>query len=328
MIEVTGLHKSYGSHPAVTDVSFQVAHGEILGFLGPNGAGKSTTMRILAGCLAATSGTAKVAGYDVFEQSLEARQSLGYLPEQVPLYPEMRVEEYLRFAGSLRMLDGATLERRLTHVMGRCGLSERRHHPIARLSRGYRQRVGLAQAILHNPPVVILDEPTVGLDPKQIIEVRELIRDLAGEHTVLLSTHILPEVSMLCSRVVIIDRGRVVAEDTPQNLSHALEGDESLWLEVEGPADAVMQRLRKLPGVVEVRPDTRPGAISGVVRLQVRIEARDDAKARATRREIAAAVVQGGFGLVELATERVSLEDVFVRLITTEQRAEHSGAAR
>lgn len=316
MIEVRHLSKSYGSRPAVSDVSFDVARGEILGFLGPNGAGKSTTMRILAGCLAASSGTARVAGFDVFEDSLSARRALGYLPEQVPLYPEMRVEEYLRFAASLRQMDSAELEKRLGSVLGRCGLLERRDHLIGRLSRGYRQRVGLAQAILPNPPVIILDEPTVGLDPKQIIEVRELIRDLAGDHTVLLSTHILPEVSMLCSRVVIIDHGRVVAEDTPSNLSRTVRGGERVQVEVEGPLPEIAARLRSLPAVVDVQEGAHSGTGAGT--LTVQVSAPDELSARLARRAIAEAIVQGGWGLTELTTEKLSLEDVFVRLVTEE----------
>ena len=197
MIEVCNLTKRYAGVTAVSNISFNVARGEIVGLLGPNGAGKSTTMRILAGCLAPTAGTARIAGYDIFEQSLEARRSLGYLPEQVPLYPEMRVEEYLTFSASLRMSNPHALSKRLGEVVVRCGLTKVRRTLIGSLSRGYRQRVGLAQAMLPNPPVLILDEPTVGLDPRQIIEVRELIRELSGDHTVLLSTHILPEVSTL-----------------------------------------------------------------------------------------------------------------------------------
>jgi ABC-2 type transport system ATP-binding protein len=341
LIEVCGLTKSYGPRPAIQDVTFHVERGEILGFLGPNGAGKSTTMRILAGCLAPSGGAARVAGYDVFEQSLEARRSLGYLPEQVPLYPEMRVEEYLTFAASLRMTDTDALWQRLEGVLARCGLTHVRHTLIGSLSRGYRQRVGLAQAILPNPPVLILDEPTVGLDPRQIIEVRELIRDLAGDHTVLLSTHILPEVSALCSRVVIIDHGHVVAEDTPENLTRGVRGGERLMLDIEGPPEAVTERLRSVPGIASVQPadgterqgadgSRGPGsvedesAVTGVAplpaptRYLLHTEPGDEAFACGIRRAVAGAVVSGGFGLLELRAERMSLEDIFVRLITTE----------
>src|SRR5436190_15499973 len=298
MIEACGLTKSYGPRPAVQDVSFRAAPGEILGFLGPNGAGKTTTMRILAGCLAPSAGTAKIAGYDIFEQSLDARRSLGYLPEQVPLYPEMRVEEYLTFAASLRMTDAEALRQRLREVLSRCGLTEVRQTLIGSLSRGYRQRVGLAQAILPNPPVLILDEPTVGLDPRQIVEVRELIRGLAGEHTVLLSTHILPEVSMLCGRVVIIDHGRVVAEDAPENLARAMRGGERLALTVEGPLEPLVPRLEALPGVAAVTRAPANGHGPGVERLFVQSGPGDESAARAVRRSVAEAVVRSGCGLL------------------------------
>jgi ABC-2 type transport system ATP-binding protein len=310
MIEVLGLCKQYGSRPAIQDISFQAARGEILGFLGPNGAGKTTTMRILAGCLAPSAGTARITGYDIFEQSLAARQSLGYLPEQVPLYPEMRVEEYLTFSASLRGLFLGAASPRLNEVLDQCGLEAVRRTLIGSLSRGYRQRVGLAQALLPNPPVLILDEPTVGLDPRQIIEVRQLIRALAGDHTVLLSTHILPEVSTLCSRVVIIDHGRVVAEDTPENLTQVVRGGERLILDVEGPPEAVAERLRSVPGIADV---TLAGS-----RFFVQCAAGDELFARGVRRAAASAIVGAGYGLLELRAERLTLEDTFVRLITTE----------
>lgn len=318
MIEVSNLTKFYGEQAAIRDVSFQAEHGEILGFLGPNGAGKTTTMKILAGCLAASSGTARVAGHDVFEEPLAARQSLGYLPEQVPLYPEMRVEEYLQFAGALRLRDGAQLAARLEEVLARCGLADVRRQLIGSLSRGYRQRVGLAQAILPNPPVLILDEPTVGLDPRQIVDVRELIRGLAGEHTVLLSTHILPEVSMLCGRVVIIDHGRVVAEDAPENLARAMRGGERLALTVEGSLEGLVPELEALAGVAAV---TRAGGNGdGVGQLFVQSGPGDESAARGVRRRVAEAVVRSGCGLLELTAERLTLEEVFVRLVTTEER--------
>jgi ABC-2 type transport system ATP-binding protein len=346
MIEVHDLTKYYGSAAAIRGVSFRVAAGEILGFLGPNAAGKTTTMRILAGCLAASEGTARVAGYDVFEQSLEARRSLGYLPELVPLYPEMGVEEYLAFAGSLRGMTAQALPERLDEVLARCGLVEVRGKLIGRLSKGYRQRVGLAQAMLHDPPVLILDEPTVGLDPRQIIEVRELIRGLANDHTVLLSTHILPEVSTLCSRVVIIDHGRVVAEDTPENLEAVVPapggaaGRERLLLEVEGPPEAVAERLRGVPGVVDVQVASLPLAahrsllsvkagsaltesseLRAVSCFTVQSSPGDESAARSVRRAVAAAVVSAGYGLLELRAERLTLEDIFVRLVTEERTA-------
>jgi ABC-2 type transport system ATP-binding protein len=320
LIEVSSLTKYYGEHAAIRDVSFQAERGEILGFLGPNGAGKTTTMKILAGCLAATSGTARVAGHDVFEEPLAARESLGYLPEQVPLYPEMRVEEYLGFAGSLRLRDGARLASRMEEVLARCGLADVRRQLIGSLSRGYRQRVGLAQAILPNPPVLILDEPTVGLDPRQIIEVRELIRGLAGEHTVLLSTHILPEVSMLCGRVVIIDHGRVVAEDAPENLARAMRGGERLALTVEGPLGRLVPKLEALPGVAAVTRSPANGHGPEIAQFFVQSGPGDESAARAVRRSVAEAVIHSGCGLLELNAERLTLEEVFVRLVTTEER--------
>ena len=346
MIEVCGLSKNYGSRPAIQDVTFHVERGEILGFLGPNGAGKSTTMRILAGVLAPSAGTARIAGHDIFEDSLEARRSLGYLPEQVPLYPEMRVEEYLTFAASLRMASTLRLSTRLNEVLARCGLTEVRRTLIGSLSRGYRQRVGLAQAMLPNPPVLILDEPTVGLDPRQIIEVRELIRELSGDHTVILSTHILPEVGMLCDRVVIIDHGHIVAEDTPDNLTRPVRGGERLVLDVEGPGDMVAERLQAVPGIASVeavgcqlsavsedspilaRSPVSPRAErtltadgrqpTAITRLILQTAPGDETFARGVRRAVAGAVVDGGFGLLELRAERLTLEDIFVRLITTE----------
>ncbi|MFI5398003.1 MAG: ABC transporter ATP-binding protein [Candidatus Binatia bacterium] len=344
MIEVRNLTKRYGDVVAIRDISFTATTDQILGFLGPNGAGKSTTMRILAGCLAPTAGTARIAGYDIFEESLEARRSLGYLPEQVPLYPEMRVEEYLTFAASLRMSNPQALSKRLGEVVARCGLTEVRRTLIGSLSRGYRQRVGLAQAMLPNPPVLILDEPTVGLDPRQIIEVRELIRELSGDHTVLLSTHILPEVSMLCSRVVIIDHGRIVAEDTPDNLTRPVRGGERLILDVEGLPDAVAECLRGVSGVASVEAvgrgaecvfrsayptESRAGPplsdthyetrnTTAVARYVLQTTSGDEAFARGVRRAIAGTLVSAGFGLLELRAERLTLEDIFVRLVTTE----------
>ncbi|MGC8668386.1 MAG: ATP-binding cassette domain-containing protein [Chthonomonadales bacterium] len=317
MICVEHLTKRYGAVTAVDDVTFQAQKGEILGFLGPNGAGKTTTMRILAGCLAATEGSASIAGYDTFEASLEARRNLGYLPEQIPLYSEMTVWEYLTFAAELRSVRGQELRRRMDHVLPRCGLTDVRYKTIGRLSRGYRQRLGLAQALIHNPPVLILDEPTVGLDPRQIVEVRSLIKSLAPDHTVLLSTHILPEVSMVCSRVVIIDRGKVVAEDTPQNLTSFNRGT-AFVVEVEGPARQVTSVLQNAPGVARVDLLETRGSIS---RHRIQCHADDGGGSADARKGVAEAVVRSGFGLLELQPERVTLEDVFVRLTTTEAAA-------
>src|SRR5690242_14560835 len=233
MIKVEGLSKRYARTVAVDNISFEVEKGQIVGFLGPNGAGKTTTMRILTCFMPPTSGTATVAGFDVLEQPMEVKKRIGYLPETPPLYPEMETAEYLKFVGQLKGLSGAELKKRIDYVCERCAVVDVRNRLIGKLSKGYRQRVGLAQAIIHNPDVLVLDEPTAGLDPKQINETRDLIKDLAGSHTIILSTHILPEVSQTCQRVVIINKGRVVAVDTPDNLTARLRGSETLYVQVD-----------------------------------------------------------------------------------------------
>ena len=308
MIEVVNLKKRYGRQTAVDGVSFTVQKGEILGFLGPNGAGKSTTMRILACYLPATEGTARVAGFDVFDDALEVKKRVGYMPETPPLYPDMDVTSFLEFCAKVHGLDRARRRTRLAEVVEKCRIGDVRRTLIGRLSKGYRQRVGLAQAILHNPEVLILDEPTAGLDPKQIIETRELIRSFGGEHTVVLSTHILPEVSMTCGRVVIINNGRVVAEDTPDNLSQRLQGVAGLRIEVRGETGPVFDALRLVPGVAGIRP--REGR-EGVVVFDLDVE-----PGREVRPEIARAVVQKGLDLLALQQTGVSLEDVFLQLTT------------
>ncbi len=317
MIEVQNLTKVYGNLTAVDHISFRVNRGEILGFLGPNGAGKTTTMRILAGYLPATSGTARIAGYDVAEQSMEVRRRVGYLPEVPPLYPDMTVEGYLDFVARLKRVPAAQRRSRVTAAMELARVADRRRELIRRLSRGYRQRVGLAQAIVHDPDVLILDEPTAGLDPRQIIEVRQLIRSLAGNHTVVLSTHILPEVSMTCTRVVIINRGRVVAEDTPENLTLQLRGAERLRLLVRGP-DAELRRL--LQGLDGIRPVSIT-PVDGGQRLSLVLEVTAGSDVRPV---LAKRLVQNGFELYELRSERMSLEEVFVQL-TTEEPVEAAG---
>src|SRR5438552_3131907 len=256
MIEVQHLTKAYADKTAVRDLTFSVNPGEILGFLGPNGAGKTTTMRILTGYLPATSGSAKIAGYDVFEQSMEVRRRIGYLPESPPLYPEMSVHTYLEFVARIKGVPSPEIAKRAEEAMRMTNLSDKRSELIKRLSRGYKQRVGLAQAIVHNPDVVILDEPTVGLDPKQIIEVRKLIKGLAGEHTIILSTHILPEASQTCDRVVIINRGRIAAVDTPDNLTTQLKGSERVRIEVRGEEEPLREAIDQVEGVtkVEIEP--------------------------------------------------------------------------
>jgi ABC-2 type transport system ATP-binding protein len=317
VIEVQNLTKVYGNLTAVDHISFRVNRGEILGFLGPNGAGKTTTMRILAGYLPATSGTARIAGYDVAEQSMEVRRRVGYLPEVPPLYPDMTVEGYLDFVARLKRVPAAQRRSRVTAAMELARVADRRRELIRRLSRGYRQRVGLAQAIVHDPDVLILDEPTAGLDPRQIIEVRQLIRSLAGNHTVVLSTHILPEVSMTCTRVVIINRGRVVAEDTPENLTLQLRGAERLRLLVRGP-DAELRRL--LQGLDGIRPVSIT-PVDGGQRLSLVLEVTAGSDVRPV---LAKRLVQNGFELYELRSERMSLEEVFVQL-TTEEPVEAAG---
>src|SRR5712692_6464320 len=304
MITVTGLTKRYARNIAVNNISFEVQKGQIVGFLGPNGAGKTTTMRILTCFLPPTDGSANVAGFDVLEQPLEVKRRIGYLPESPPLYPEMEVKEYLAFVGKLKGMSGASLAKRIAEVSDRCAIPDVQSKLLGKLSKGYRQRVGLAQAILHNPEVLILDEPTAGLDPKQINETRELIRSLAGNHTIILSTHILPEVSMTCGRVVIINKGRVVAEDTPHNLTHRLKGAGTFRLEVRGEQGPAFDVLRSVPGVARIQPKSDG---PGVAVFEVEAEAGKDIRA-----DLAWAVVTKGFGLLGLQQVGMSLEEVFL----------------
>ena len=314
MIEVEGLTKRYGRHTAVDGVSFKVQKGEILGFLGPNGAGKTTTMRILSCYLPPTEGSARVAGHDVFEAPMEVKKRVGYLPETPPLYPDMDVETFLDFVARIKGVAAKNRKARIDDSIEKCRVGDVRHTLIGRLSKGYRQRVGLAQATLHNPEVLILDEPTAGLDPKQIIETRELIRALGGEHTIVLSTHILPEVSMTCSRVVIINKGKVVAEDTPENLTHRLKGAGTLRLEVRGEPGPVFDAIRVVPGVATASP--RPAG-SGVVTFDVEAEAGKDVRA-----DLARAVVQKGYDLLGLTQVGMSLEEIFLQVTTTDAAVE------
>jgi len=310
LITVEHLTKHYGPVVAVNDVSFDVPKGEILGFLGPNGAGKTTTMRVLTGYIPPTGGRATVAGYDVFTQSLDARRHIGYLPETVPLYPEMTPKGYLNFMGKIRGMDGKTRRARIDDVAEKCKIVDMLNRHIGKLSKGYRQRVGLAQALLANPDVLILDEPTIGLDPRQIVETRNVIKGLAGEHTVILSTHILPEVSMTCDRVVIIDRGRVVAIDTPDNLQRRMRGAEALDVEVRGPAEAVRAALESIPRVITVQ-ERRNGADTCMFSLECEVGSD-------VREQVAQTVVSKGWGLRELRPGSVSLEEIFVQLVTAE----------
>ncbi|MGL5081044.1 MAG: ABC transporter ATP-binding protein [Microcoleaceae cyanobacterium] len=311
MIEVENLCKIYGSIPALQDVSFAVEPGEILGFLGPNGAGKTTTLRILSGYLPATSGTARIAGYDVHEQSMAVRQRIGYLPESPPLYPDMTVEGFLHFVARIKRVSAGDRRLRVDAAIKRCGLVDRRKSLIHKLSKGYRQRVGIAQAIVHDPPVIVLDEPTVGLDPRQIIEVRNLIKSLAGDHTIVLSTHILPEVNMICNRVAIINRGQVVATGSPDALMEELTAGAGYELEVdEGVTLAQMQGIGEVAGVrfwerLPNQPQEQRQGIKVVCDPNIEVGP-----------GLVVAFAQSGLNLYEMRRTRASLEDVFLQLTT------------
>jgi len=306
MIQVEHLTKRYGPKTAIEDVTFSVEKGEVLAFLGPNGAGKTTTMRILTGSLPATSGTARVAGYDCFDQPLEVKRVIGYLPEFPPLYGEMTVTEYLTFVGRIKGVAVSEFPAALDRVMQRLSLGDVRGRLIANLSRGFKQRVGLAQALIHNPPVLILDEPTTGLDPKQIIEIRELIRELAGSHTIILSTHILPEATAVARRVVIIHEGRIVAEDSQDRLSARLRRSEKVSMTIKTPPADAEEQLAVLPGVLSVhQEDTN----SFLIEAELGRELRDD---------LARFVVTRQWGLLELKLVTITLEDVFLRLTQEE----------
>lgn len=312
MIKVEGLTKRYARHVAVDNISFEVQKGQIVGFLGPNGAGKTTTMRVLTCFLPPTSGTAQVAGFDVLEQPMEVKKRIGYLPETPPLYPEMEVIEYLEFVGRLKGVPRENLDRRIDEVIEKCSIGDVRADLISRLSKGYRQRVGLAQAILHNPDVLILDEPTSGLDPQQIIETRDLIKGLAGNHTIILSTHILPEVEQICEQVIIIARGKVVATDSVENLTSRLRGAETVAVEVMARggmplnAEQVQQRLERVSGVSRVvARESRDGRLSFTVESQ---------QGQHIRPELARAVVEAGWNLNDLHAVGLSLEEIFLEL--------------
>jgi ABC-2 type transport system ATP-binding protein len=310
VIEVQHLTKHYGPVTAVHDVSFKAERGEILGFLGPNGAGKTTTMRVLTVYMPPTDGKALVAGFDVLEQPIEAKLRTGYLPETPPLYPDMTVADYLMFCARIKGVPRADRASRVKTTMERTRIADVATRHCAKLSKGYRQRVGLAQALLHNPDVLILDEPTAGLDPKQIIETRRLIKELGGEHTVILSTHILPEVSQTCQRVVIINKGRVVAVDTPENLTSRLQGSGTLFIEIDSLGADALPTLSSVAGVTGVTVSERRGAATGYEVMT--------APDRDVRRELASAVVGRGWGLLELRPMRMSLEEIFLSLTTEE----------
>jgi ABC-2 type transport system ATP-binding protein len=318
VIRVEHLTKNYGARVAVADVTFDVGQGEVLGFLGPNGAGKTTTMRMLTGYLPPSGGRAEVEGFDVATQSLQARAKIGYLPETVPLYPDMSVRSYLHFMAKIKAVKerGRDVDR----AMEKARIAHRAGDQIGKLSKGLRQRVGIAQALLGDPPVLIMDEPTSGLDPKQIIEVRNLIKSLGGEHTVILSTHILPEVAATCSRIVIISNGRVVAEDTPDNLGRRLKGAETIALTVRGPKDQVTKLLKGVPHVSNVlaEADGRTPA-NGLGTFTVQSAVGVD-----IREALASAVVKGGFGLMELKPAHLNLEEIFLQLTTNDTAEEES----
>jgi ABC-2 type transport system ATP-binding protein len=325
MINVNELTKRYARTTAVDHISFEVAKGQIVGFLGPNGAGKTTTMRMLTCFLPPSSGSASVAGFDVLEKPLEVKKRIGYLPEAPPLYPEMETVEYLKFVGKLKGLSGAELGQRIDYVCERCAIGDVKTKLLGRLSKGYRQRVGLAQAIIHNPDVLILDEPTAGLDPKQINETRELIRSLAGSHTIILSTHILPEVEQTCEQVIIINKGKLVATDSVRNLQARARGSESVLIEVAGrngnlESGAVQQKLERVAGV-------------GRVLCKQQVDSRavfevESQKGRLVRGDLARAVVESGWDLNELRSASMSLEEIFLQLTATEETGDRKAVAK
>jgi ABC-2 type transport system ATP-binding protein len=324
MIKVEGLTKRYARKIAVDNISFEVEKGQIVGFLGPNGAGKTTTMRVLTCFLPPTSGSAQVAGFDVQEQPMEVKRRIGYLPESPPVYPDMEVHEYLEFVGRIKGVPKGDLTRRVNEVSEKCAVAEVRNMLIGKLSKGYKQRVGLAQAIIHNPDVLILDEPTAGLDPHQIIETRDLIKGLAGDHTIILSTHILPEVEHVCERVVIIAKGKLVATDTVANLTSRLRGAETVDVEVM-PRDGatvdsgtVQQKLEQVAGVSRVLPkEHRDGLLLYTV---------ESLEGRHIRPELARAVIESGWNLNELHAVGLSLEEIFLQLTATPEDAKQEAA--
>ena len=314
MIEATNLVKRYGPHTAVDNASFTIERGEIVGFLGPNGAGKSTTMNILSGYLSSTEGTVTVDGMNILEHPMEAKKKIGYLPENPPLYPEMTVREYLRFAGEIKKVPSEELPSRMERIMQTVGIQDVAGRLIRNLSKGYKQRVGLAQAMIGDPEILILDEPTAGLDPKQILEIRDLIISLGRDHTVILSSHILPEVSAVCRRILIINDGRIVADDTPENLAHRLLGGSHVLLRVEGPRERVEEALRAVPAVrnVEFQEPQEPGTVEAVAEAE---------KDRDIRRDVFRAMSGAGLPVLTMRALDMSLEEIFLHLTTKEEEA-------
>ena len=310
MIEVKALTKYYGNFPAIEDISFEVQKGEILGFLGPNAAGKTTTMRIITAFMPPSSGTATIAGYDVVDNSLEARRLIGYLPESVPLYTDMTVEGYLQFMGTLRGMNPKRIKVRTGEVIDVCRLGDYRKTLIGKLSKGFRQRVGISQAILHEPQVLVLDEPTIGIDPIQVVDTRKLIKELGREHTIILSTHILPEVSMVCQRVLILHEGQIMAEDSPRNLAERLQGVERVQAEIRGPEPQITKAIGEIRGVIAVShsADGDP--------MVYTIEAKRGLDLRTT---ISKVVISNGWGLLSIQLVAMSLEEIFLKLTTNEE---------
>lgn len=322
MIEVVHLGKRYGEIVAIDDVNFSVAKGEILAFLGPNGAGKTTTMRILTCFMPATSGTAKVAGFDIFESPMEVKRRIGYLPDNPPLYLEMTVSEYLQFVAKIKGVPNQRVKAALASALEKCNLGDVARRLIGNLSRGYRQRVGLAQAMIHNPDVLILDEPTVGLDPKQIIEIRELIKGLGGEHTIVLSTHILPEATAVSQKVVIINRGRIVAVDSQERLSAQVRKSEKISVRVRRGEAVDPEKIVSIEGVQQILPQPAQPSMNGEGVFIVESELGRD-----IREELSKRVVECGWGLLEMKPLAVSLEEVFLQLTTEEKGVEEAAAA-
>ena len=310
MINVEGLTRFYGEKRAISDVTFNVKKGEILGLLGPNAAGKTTTMRILTCYMPPTSGTATVGGFDIFEQSLEVRRITGYLPENPPLYVDFTVNDYLDFVAKIKGVAKADRAKEIDAVIEKASIGDVRNRIIGKLSKGYKQRVGLAQSLLNNPQIVILDEPTVGLDPKQIIEIRELIKNLKGDHTVILSSHILPEIEQTCERVVIISEGKVVAQDTPQNLTSRLKGGERTRMRIEGDEKKIRDAFKTIKAIKTLEIQS----VDGI--CQVSVESESD-----IRKELAKQTVSKDLGLLELAADKFTLEDIFLSLTTKEEAA-------
>ncbi len=309
MIDVEQLTKYYGFLPAISDLSFSIGQGEVVGFLGPNGAGKTTTLKILTCFLPPSSGKARINGWDVSQNSLKVREQVGYLPESVPLYTEMTVERFLSFAAQAKGMGNREGKTSINKTLEDCGLEKVRGRIIGHLSKGFKQRVGLAQALLNNPPVLILDEPTIGLDPAQVVEIRELIRSLGQERTIVLSSHILPEVSQICQRVIIISRGRIVAVDTVSNLTAQIQTSRKIILTIQGPREDVLQGLMLQPGVMKVEDKSDDGSGKYLVEMN---------KDQDIRADLARTVIEKGWGLLEMRSQELSLEEVFVQIVTEE----------